>query len=183
VSARPDTIGNVSQDEEELATQVVSDTIGQLVEFWGFKRIMGRLWAVVYLSTEPLSTKDLASRLQVSPSLVSVTINELLQWGCLRRALKQGGRADLYEAETNLWKMLSKVFKEREAFRLEEAMERLASAKNAVGRSSAQKKRLAGRIEKLERLAMIVRGLVDLLVQEGQLDVSGLKDISLADDD
>ncbi|HZV02331.1 MAG TPA: MarR family transcriptional regulator [Planctomycetota bacterium] len=166
----------------ELAIQAVAETIGQLVEFWGFKRIMGRLWTVVYLSPEPLSVKDLAQRLQVSVSLVSMTVNELLQWGCLRRALAPGSRADLYEAETNLWKMLSKVLKERETFRLEDAIERLSTAKASIGKTTAPKKRLVGRIEKLERLAMVVKGLVAVLVEDGQLDVTGLRDISLGDD-
>ncbi len=185
----PDTIPRgenaVSEDPDtERATELVADTIGQLVEFWGFKRVMGRLWTALYLSPEPLSTKDLAKRLKVSVSLVSMTLHELSQWGCVRRALSPGSRADVYEAETNLWKMISKVLKEREKFRLDAALERLTAAKGEVGgKASAQKKRLVARIEKLERLAQIVHGLVDLLAEEGQIDVGMLKDISLGDDD
>ncbi len=29
---------------------LVTDAIGQLMEFWGFKRNMGRVWAMLYLS-------------------------------------------------------------------------------------------------------------------------------------
>lgn len=171
------------EQETQRATELVADTIGQLVEFWGFKRVMGRLWTTLYLSPEPLSTKDLAKNLKVSVSLVSMTLHELSQWGCVRRALSPGSRADVYEAETNLWKMVSKVFKEREKFRLDAALERLQAAKGEVGKTNAQKKKLVARIEKLERLAQVVHGLVDLMVDEGQLDISMLKEIELGDED
>lgn len=176
-------------DEGDRAADLVSDAIGQLVEFWGFKRIMGRLWTVLYLAPEPLSAKDLAASLRVSPSLVSTTINELLQWGVVRRAPRPGGRADVYEAETNLWKMLSKVLKERETFRLDAAIERLEAAqrelKGASGRGAeaARRRAVAARIERLARLAALGRGLIDVLLDEGTLDVTGLKHVSLADDE
>ena len=42
----------------------VSDVVGRLIEFWGFKRNMGRIWAVLYLSPEPLSAEDLRAGAQ-----------------------------------------------------------------------------------------------------------------------
>lgn len=175
-------------DDAKHASELVADTIGQLVEFWGFKRMMGRLWTVLYLDPEPISAKDLATRLNVSISLVSMTLNELLQWGVVRRAVRAGGRADLYEAETNLWKMVSKVLKERETFRLDAASERLAAAKGELkpttgrGPEAAERKALLARIERLERLVALVRGVIDMLVEDGKLDVTGIKDVSLSDD-
>ena len=44
----------------------VSDVIGRLIEFWGFKRNMGRVWTVLYLSPEPLSAEDLRQALSLS---------------------------------------------------------------------------------------------------------------------
>ena len=41
--------------------QLLSDAIGRLMEFWGFKRHMGRIWTVLYLSDEPLG----ATRVEV----------------------------------------------------------------------------------------------------------------------
>src|SRR5690606_20494832 len=42
--------------ESEL---IASDAVGRLMEFWGFKRNMGRIWTVLYLSDDPLSAHDL----------------------------------------------------------------------------------------------------------------------------
>src|SRR5688572_21431898 len=57
-----------SRGDERLAKErhalwpseaAVSDVVGRLIEFWGSKRNMGRIWAVLYLSPEPLSAEDL----------------------------------------------------------------------------------------------------------------------------
>ena len=36
-------------DDVEAAILKVADTIGGLMEAWGFKRNMGRVWAMLYL--------------------------------------------------------------------------------------------------------------------------------------
>ncbi len=39
---------------------------------------------------------------------------ELLQWGAVKKAWVVGERREHYEAETSIWKMVSRVFRERE---------------------------------------------------------------------
>ena len=53
----------------------VSDVVGRLIEFWGFKRNMGRVWTVLYLSPEPLSADDLCHSLKLSTGAVSMTLS------------------------------------------------------------------------------------------------------------
>src|SRR6187431_2584924 len=44
----------------------VAEAIGRLMHFWGFKRPMGRVWAVLYLHPQPLTAPDLAQCLKMS---------------------------------------------------------------------------------------------------------------------
>src|SRR5262249_20190757 len=60
---------------------LVSDIVGRLIEFWGFKRNMGRVWAVLYLSPEPLTAQDLRELLRLSSGAVSMILSELSRWG------------------------------------------------------------------------------------------------------
>ena len=92
----------------------VSDVIGRLIEFWGFKRNMGRVWTVLYLSPDPLSADDLCHSLKLSTGAVSMTLSELARWGVVRKVWIQGERKDFYTAEVQLWRMISRVFNERE---------------------------------------------------------------------
>src|SRR5579862_3887667 len=110
----------------------VSDVIGRLIEFWGFKRNMGRVWTVLYLSPEPLSAEELRIALQLSSGAVSMTLSELARWGVVRKVWIQGERKDFYAAEVQLWRMISRVFNEREKSEViaaidafEEALEKL----------------------------------------------------------
>ena len=44
-------------DERKLLHEV-ADAVGALMEFWGFKRVMGRVWTLLYLRGEPLSRRE-----------------------------------------------------------------------------------------------------------------------------
>jgi len=59
----------VTQAELEVA-----DTIGRLMEFWGFKRPMGRMWTLLYLSPAPLGAAELGEQLKMSAGPVSGAI-------------------------------------------------------------------------------------------------------------
>ena len=92
----------------------VADAVGALIEAWGFKRNMGRMWAVLYLEDHPLTAADLGERLGLSTGAVSMLLTELLQWGAIKKTWVVGERREHFEAETSIWKMVSRVFRERE---------------------------------------------------------------------
>src|SRR5688500_7429393 len=79
--------------------RIVSDTVGHLMELWGFKRNMGRVWTVLYLAGEPLTARQLHDRLQLSTGAVSMTLSELSRWGVVQKSWVQGDRRDFFEAE------------------------------------------------------------------------------------
>ena len=83
---------------------IVTDLIGRLIEFWGFKRNMGRVWAVLYLSHEPLTAQELRDLLRLSSGAVSMILSELSRWGVVRKVWIQGDRRDHFAAEVQLWR-------------------------------------------------------------------------------
>ena len=171
--------------ESEL---LVSDAIGRLMEFWGFKRNMGRVWTVLYLVGEPLSSKDLQHRLKLSSGAVSMTVNELARWGVVKKVWIQGERRDYFVAEGNLWKMISRVFNERERVEIldaidamEEALDYARRKKDASG--DEQVKRRAqlqlDRIGQLLDLARLGQRLLEALLRRGRVDISPLLEVLL----
>ncbi len=170
------------EDPEELwkSEALVSDAIGRLIEFWGFKRNMGRLWAVLYLSERPLSAPELQSRLQLSSGGISMTLSELLRWGVVKKVWIQGERRDHYEAEDNFWKMISRVFAERERVEILDAIDMMEDAlKYTQQRAKAPADTLRAthqqaRIEALLALAFIGKKLIDRLVKEAKVDATDL---------
>lgn len=132
--------------DSETVTQAeleVADTVGRLMEFWGFKRPMGRMWTVLYLSPDPLGAAELGEQLKMSAGAVSMTLNELLRWGAVKKTWRPGERRDFYEAESSVGKLVQRVLRERELTLVREFAEALAEAEAALPR--------AGRIQKETR--------------------------------
>src|SRR6516162_8638990 len=161
----------------------VSDVIGRLIEFWGFKRNMGRVWTVLYLSPEPLSAEDLRQTLRLSSGAVSMTLSELARWGVVRKVWIQGERKDFYTSEVQLWRMISRVFNEREKSEVvaaidafEEALRQLdrirKSPADAATRARAELQ--YERISQLLELARLGKRLLDALVSTAKVDAEPL---------
>ncbi|MGA7119609.1 MAG: hypothetical protein WBY94_05890, partial [Polyangiaceae bacterium] len=161
----------------------VSDVVGRLIEFWGFKRNMGRVWTVLYLSPDPLSAEDLRQALGLSSGAVSMTLSELARWGVVRKVWIQGERKDFYAAEVQLWRMISRVFNEREKSEVtaaidqfEEALRRLDhTRRTAVDPAIRARAELQHeRISQLLELAKIGKRLLDALVSTAKVDAEPL---------
>src|SRR5262245_19676767 len=92
----------------------VADTVGRLMEFWGFKRPMGRIWALLYLAPEPLGAAEIGDELRMSSGAVSMALSELVKWGAVKKTWRPGERRDYYEAETSIGRLVQRVLRERE---------------------------------------------------------------------
>ncbi|MGZ3417584.1 MAG: GbsR/MarR family transcriptional regulator [Polyangiales bacterium] len=169
----------LSLSEVELT---VSDAVGRLMEFWGFKRNMGRVWAVMYLSPEPLTAADLKELLQISSGAVSMTVAELMRWGVVKKVWVQGERRDFYVAETALWRMISRVLGERERAEIAVAVESLERAlevaKHLESKADADMRaRLdlqVRRVKPLLDFAKLGRTLLDALLSTAKVDAEPL---------
>jgi len=149
-----------------------ADAIGRLMEFWGFRRHMGRLWTILYLSPEPLTTAELSETLQLSSSAVSLSLGELVRWGAVRKTWRPGERKDFYEAENSVWKLLRRVYERRELNLIKEATDafadaqaRLEHARPSLG--AAERRRVDYMRKRLSRLSALSKAgerLVRLLV-------------------
>jgi DNA-binding transcriptional regulator GbsR (MarR family) len=164
---------NDERESEALAARLrVADTIGNLMEFWGFKRAMGRVWALCYTGPGAITAGDIGELLQMSTGAVSMTLAELTKWGVLRRSWVPGDRRDFYEAETSVWKLVSRVIKERELLMIRESKESFAAADRALqaaahGGTLDEKRRRAferERIGQLRALAETGETLLSALV-------------------
>ncbi len=161
---------------------IVSDAVGRLMEFWGFKRNMGRVWAVMYLSPNPLTAADLKDLLQISSGAVSMVLAELMRWGVVKKVWVQGERKDFFVAEVALWRMISRVLGERERTEIAVAIEGFERAieeleqKHKKG-DDEQRSRVdlqLRRIRALLELAKLGRTLLDALLATAKVDAEPL---------
>jgi DNA-binding transcriptional regulator GbsR (MarR family) len=156
----------------------VADAVGALIESWGFKRNMGRMWAVLYLEDHPLTAAELGERLGLSTGAVSMLLAELAQWGIVKKAWVVGERREHYEAETSMWKMISRVFRERELRWIHTARDAFEAGVQRVGPGrDARDKLIAERIAGLHQLAQVGGHLLESVLQGESIDALPIKEV------
>lgn len=177
-------------DEHEpslLQTQLkVADTIGALMEFWGFKRSVGRLWTMLYLSPSPLSANDLSEQLSMSAGSVSMTLAELTRWGAVHKTWVPGERREYFEVESSIWKLLTRVLREREHTLLHDSSETLAAAQSMLTHmleraDPALQKRLTFILERIQRLmtlAALVETAIDAIIAGEPIDPTSVREVA-----
>lgn len=177
--------GSFALQRAELA---VADAIGELMELWGFRRQLGRIWAVLFLSERPLAAPDLCERLRISTGLLSMSLAELRRWGVVRSAPVAGDRKEHFEAETNIWSLVRRVLAERERKAISATLESVETAlrevKGALADVNPQVKAAARfRLQRLEQLAQLCRvgqNLLNILLESARVDIAPLRLLSEA---
>jgi HTH-type transcriptional regulator, glycine betaine synthesis regulator len=181
----PSRAGSFALQRAELA---VADAVGELMELWGFRRQLGRIWAVLFLSERPLAAPDLCERLQISTGLLSMSLSELRGWGVVKSVDVPGDRKEHFEAETNIWSLVRRVLAERERKAIEAALATVEAALREVRGAladvdprvkAAARFRLA-RLEQLAQLCQVGLNLLRLLLDSARVDLSPLKLLSEA---
>lgn len=99
------------------------DGLGQLADYFGFNRVMGQLYAALLLSPDPLSLDDLLNILGKSKASVSMNMRTLEHMGIVREVWVRETRKKYYEAETDMWKILTNVMGSRELRDIDRALD------------------------------------------------------------
>ncbi len=88
--------------------------VGDFIRYWGFRRIHGQIWTLVYLSETSLSGSDIVKILKVSKALVSPALRELEQEGLLVPLKSENSKTKRYGAEDNVTQIIRLVLLRRE---------------------------------------------------------------------
>jgi DNA-binding transcriptional regulator GbsR (MarR family) len=94
---------------------------GNLGERWGVNRSVSQIHALLYVSQKPLAAEDIADALGIARSNVSNSLRELQTWNLIRSVPILGDRRTFYEAETDLWTLVSRIAAGRKARELDPA--------------------------------------------------------------
>lgn len=137
------------------------DAAGAFIEYWGFKAIHGRVWALVAVSQEPLSQAEIAEQLGVSRSLVNQAVQELEGYGLVRPLTEQ--RKSPYVGVLDVWPAITDVLREREWRLIENARQSLEAALQEVELSKSGRYDPA-RIRLLLSLTEAAQALVGVLI-------------------
>jgi DNA-binding transcriptional regulator GbsR (MarR family) len=103
----------------------LADSVGGFIEYWGFKKVHGQVWLLLFLSKDPLSSRDIRERLGISKALLSITLNELKAFDLVYTSGKGVHGVELFDANEDFVQGIINVIKRREAFLISNVLKRL----------------------------------------------------------
>jgi DNA-binding transcriptional regulator GbsR (MarR family) len=147
----------------------IMEAMGRISSFWGFSKIMGQLYGLLYLSFKPLTLDDMAESLSVSKGNVSINIRTLERWNMVKPVWIKGDRKDFYEAETDFWKIVKGVLREREKKEFDQALSSVSNSIKKAENAHKQSKNpetvlVIERLKKLEDFFVTLNKLVGVLL-------------------
>ena len=88
---------------------------GDMGTHWGINRSIAQIHALLYLSERALTAEEISGHLGIARSNVSNSLRELVTWKLVRRVSMRGDRRDYFEAETDLWEIVTRIAEGRKA--------------------------------------------------------------------
>lgn len=116
--------------------------ISRVSHFWGFPKAMGAIYGAIYLSPSPLTLDDLVNQVSISKGAVSTNVRSLERLGVIHKQYKVGDRKDYYIAETDFWKILKDILREREKYEFDHALRTIGESLEMVKKTNAKPSQL-----------------------------------------
>ena len=102
---------------------------GEMGSSWGVPRSMAEIHALLFIEGRPMNADEIMDRLQISRGNVSTTLRQLADWGIVTRVRQRGDRKDYFEAEQDVWNLLSLIVRARKRRELEPLLAALEDAR------------------------------------------------------
>lgn len=138
--------------------------VGDFIQYWGFKRIHGRIWAHLYTSDISLDSQTLMSRLKVSKGLMSLAIRDLLEYEVILAASTGKHGVTFYQANPDLMSVITNVLRKREAVMMSSVgscLERIATR----DKKELQQANLdLQKVENLKKMTTSAQSLLNLVI-------------------
>ena len=94
----------------------------RISHFWGFPKAMGAIYGAIYLSPQATSLDELVEQANVTKGAVSTNVRYLERMGMVHKIVRIGERKDYYTAETDFWKVIKGILREREKSEFDRAL-------------------------------------------------------------
>ncbi len=143
--------------------------ISHLSSTLGFSKVMGQLYALLYLSEKPLSLDDMVKRLAISKGSASINIRELEEKGAVKKIWMKGSRKNFYEAETNLTKIVRDRITLSARWRMDEIRNIIQKSEELIqnakenSNDSEEKKRIKFYSQRLKEMKKLYKRANNLL--------------------
>jgi DNA-binding transcriptional regulator GbsR (MarR family) len=162
--------------------QDFTEGLSQISRFWGFPKGMGAIFAVLYLSPLTLPLDEIVQQTGLTKGAISTEVRTLARMGLVHRSSKLADRKDYYEAESDFYKSIRSILKERQnsefdnAIRsVQETLKELESG--SVSGDEAEVQFVYERIKALQEFFDAIDTLTSAVIKLESLGLGNIKKI------
>lgn len=141
--------------------------VGSFIQYWGFKKIHGQIWTLVFLSQKPLNSTIITKKLNVSKALVSLAIKDLLLYKVIEITEKRN-KEIYFRSNPDIFSVIKHVLEIRESKMLEKILKTHSEFnKTNPCSGTAEFKVDSNKVEELGFMIMAAQGTLQSLIKTG----------------
>jgi DNA-binding transcriptional regulator GbsR (MarR family) len=133
---------------------------------WGVNRTVAQIYALLYVSPNPLTADEITETLSIARSTVSTGLRELRSWGIVEVVHVLGDRKDHFQSIANVWEMFRIVLDRRKSRELDPTLrvlrESIAELENNSEEDTHTKKKLTEMLEFFESVSALYQQIQKL---------------------
>lgn len=149
---------------------------GEMSSTWGINRTVAQIYALLYISPEPLTADQVSETLAIARSTVSTGLRELQGWGITRTVHMLGDRRDHFEAVSSVWEMFRAIINERKRREIDPTLMALRQTVAELDESDAHAKEKLQEMLDFFELVTSVYSQVEQMPIDTLIKIAKLKD-------
>ncbi len=114
------------------ATELVAQGASEIFRRFGMRPVLGRIWALLYLSKHPMDADVIREQLAISSGALNTGLRELVELGLLQRETVSGEKKFYYRAQKEMWLLFTRIYKERERDRVLDTLGKIREAETVL---------------------------------------------------
>ena len=138
---------------------------GEMGSRWGINRTVGQIYALLFISDEPLCADGICERLKFSRSNVSMGLKELQAWRLVQRRDRDGDRREFFTTPSDLMVIVRTLVEERKKREIDPTLTKLRELELESAEDGQTDSYSAARITELRELIESMTALYDDLAR------------------
>ncbi|MEM7432910.1 MAG: GbsR/MarR family transcriptional regulator [Pseudomonadota bacterium] len=135
---------------------------GEMGSRWGINRTVGQIYALLYVSSQPLNADDIVDALGLSRSNVSMGLKELQSWRLVNSQHLPNDRREYFSAPEDIWEIFRVLVEERRKREIDPTLSMLRDALMEQPTSDEDRHAAARLAEMHELIEMTTRWVDDI---------------------
>ena len=128
---------------------------GEMGSRWGISRTVGQIYAVLFVSPDPLNADDICNRLGFSRSNVSMGLKELQAWNLIRLKHLPEDRRDYFTTPGDVWEIVRILAEERKKREIDPTLTVLRDLSMQTPSNDAERHAQERMVEMAEMIEML----------------------------